>query len=371
MRIRLDRYILVEWFKIFCIAVAVMLGILLMNDMYSTLDNLFESGASTLTILKYYAILSPTLIPIFLPISLLLSFIFILGTLHRNNEITSMRAAGMSDMRITRVLWIASIVIAGFFFWLNASAIPYCKEMSKKIYDTAILESKISEGDKSAGMVASLCFNNRRDKRLWFLNSFSRITNKGKGVRVSVLDDKAREIYRVMAREGVYDDVDKCWFFVDGQEMEFDAENNRPIRAVGFDKRYFRNFKERPNVMILSMSKVHDLSLNENQVLLDAFGSDGEYKAALPYLVRQYSLWLSPLVCVVVLAIAIPFSMTGVRINPMVGVSKTIGMFFAYFVLESIMNGLGGKGILPPLVAALIPVLAILVWTIFLYRKAF
>ena len=342
-----------------------------MNDMYSTLDNLFESGASTFTILKYYAFLSPTLIPVFLPISLLLSFIFILGSLHRNNEITAMRAAGMSDLRITRALWIASVVASGFFFWLNASAIPQCKEASRKIYDNAILESKISEGYKGAGVIVSLCFNNRRDKRLWFLNSFSRVTNKGRGVRVSVLDDQAREIYRVMAREGVYDDVDKCWFFVDGQEMEFDAKNNRPIRAVGFDKRYFRNFKERPEIMILSMEKVHDLSLNENKILLDAFGADGEYAAALPYLVRQYSLWLSPLVCVVVLAIAIPFSMTGVRTNPMVGVSKTIGMFFAYFVLESLMNGLGGKGIIPPLVAALIPPCIILVWTAFLYRKVF
>ncbi len=372
MRIRLDRYVLVEWFKIFCIAVAVMLGILLMNDMYSTLGNFFESGVSTKVILLYYVLLAPTLIPIFLPISLLLSFVFILGALHRNNEITAMRAAGMNDFRITRSLWLASFVLAGVFLWLNASAIPICKEASRKLYDTAMLErEKKSHSSQSAGVINTLCFNNRKDSRLWFMNSFSKTTNVGRGIRISILDSNAREAMRVMAREGVYDDVDKCWFFINGQEIQYDVENNRPIRAIGFDKRYYRDFKERPEIMILSMNKPMNLSLKENQILLEAFGNDDNFKEALPYLVRKYSIWTSPLICVIVLAIAIPFAMSGVRTNPMVGVSKTIGMFFAYFALDNLMTALGGKGVLDPLVAAIIPPILILVFTLWLYRKSF
>ena len=373
MRILLDRYILFEWIKVFCIAVAVMLGILLMNDMYSTLGNLFESGIATEQILLYYTLLSPTLIPIFLPISLLLSFMFVLGALHRNNEITSMRAAGMNDFRITRSLWLASIIIAGVFLWMNASVIPFCKEKSRKLYDSAMVEKQMrsSTDGHSAGIIKTLCFNNRRDSRLWFMNKFSRITNVGSGVRVSVLDNQAREIMRVMAREGVYDDVDKCWFFKDGQQIEFDAENNRPVRAIGFDKQYYRNFKERPQIMILSMNRPSDLSMSENRTILEALGGDDDYQEALPYLVRKYSIWTSPLICVIVLAIAIPFAMSGVRTNPMVGVSKTIGLFFGYFVLDSLMTGLGSKGFIDPLVAAIIPPITIFIFTAFLYRKNF
>ncbi len=373
MRILLDRYILFEWFKVFCIAVAVMVGILLMNDMYSTLGNLFESGIASEQILLYYALLSPTLIPIFLPISLLLSFMFVLGSLHRNNEITSMRAAGMNDFRITRSLWLASFVIAGVFLWLNASVIPQCKEQSRKLYDNAMVEKQMrsSTGNTNAGIVKTLCFNNRRDSRLWFMNSFSRMTNVGKGVRVSTLDSKGRELSCVMAREGVYDDVDKCWFFIDGQEITYDVEKNKQKMAMGFNKKVFKDFKERPDIMLLSMNRPSDLSLSENKKILDALGNDENYKDALPYLVRKYSIWSSPLICIIVLAIAIPFAMSGVRTNPMVGVSKTIGMFFGYFILDSIMTGLGSKGIISPLIAALIPPFLILIFTAFLYRKNF
>ena len=123
--------------------------------------------------------------------------------------------------------------------------------------------------------------------------------------------------------------------------------------------------------MILSMSKPADLSLSENETLLQAFGGDDEYVEALPYLVRKYSIWATPLICIIVLAIAIPFSMSGVRTNPMVGVSKTMGMFFAYFALDNLMTALGSTGVVDPLVAAAIPPCAIVVWAVWLYRKTF
>ena len=283
-----------------------------------------------------------------------------------------MRAAGMNDLRITRSLWLASFVLAGLFLWLNASIIPYCKENSRKIYDNAMIERELksSSNVERVGLVKPLCFNNRRDCRLWFMNSFSKTTNRGTGVRISIFDGNAREVGRVMAREGVYDDVDKCWFFLDGQYMKFDPQTGRLAKPEIFGKRYFKDYKERPQIMILSMSRPQDLSLSENKILLDAFGNDEDYNQALPYMVRQYSIWVSPLICVIVLAIAIPFSMTGVRTNPMVGVSKTFGLFFLFYVIDSVMTALGGRGIISAEVAAIAPNLAMFIFAMSLYRKA-
>ena len=368
----LDRHVLCEWLKIFAIMVSVMIGILIMDDMYRTLGKLFELGVPTWRILQYYCYLMPSLVPVILPVSMLLSFIFTLSALHRNNEITAMRAAGMNDFRITRSLWIASVLIAVLFFWMNGSVIPRSKEVSRKIYDSALIERSAKNNTLSdASIVNNLCFNNRKNSRLWYMNSFSRNTNVGNGVTVSILDSKDREIARIMARRGVYDDVDKCWFFLDGQEIEYDAARNKSVRAVGFDKKYYRNFTERPQIMILSMARPQDLSLFENNTVLEALGGDDDFSDALPYLVRKYSIWASPMICLIVLAIAIPFSITGVRVNPVVGVTKTMGAFFAYFIIDSIMTALGGNGLIPPAVAALVPPVAVAVWTVFLYRKHF
>ena len=87
----LDRYVFCEWLKIFLVAICVTLGILVLHDMYSNLGKLINWGADTKQILLFYGLLSPTLVPVVLPISLLLSLIYVLGSLHRNNEITAMR----------------------------------------------------------------------------------------------------------------------------------------------------------------------------------------------------------------------------------------------------------------------------------------
>ncbi len=369
----IDRYILWEWLKVFGIAVIVMLGILLMNDMYSTLGNFFESGIDAFDIMRYYAYLSVTLIPIFLPISLLLSFMFVLGSLHRNNEITAMRAAAMNDLRITRSLWIVSLFITCVFFWLNASIIPICKENSRRIYDIAIIEKKKNSAIEKdfAGIVNLLYFYNNSKKRLWSIERFNFRTNVANGVEVSIYDDNAKELERINAQKAVYDDVDKNWTFYEVRKWILDKKDKRRYGRKGglLAKETFLDFNESPEMMKLFMGRPRDMSFHENNKILKALEEDSD--VALPYLVRKYSIWASPLICLVVLAIAIPFSMTGVRTNPMVGVSKTIGMFFGYFVLENIMTGLGGTGVLPPILAASLTPLCILIFTLWLYRKIF
>ena len=53
----------------------------------------------------------------------------------------------------------------------------------------------------------------------------------------------------------------------------------------------------------------------------------------------------------------------------MVGVSKTVGLFFVYFILDSVFTAVGGRGIIPPLWAAAIPNIAMLIFALTLYRK--
>lgn len=366
----IDRYILSEWIKIFLIAIGVTLGILVMHDMYNNLGRLIEWGADSKQLLLYYGLFIPTVIPLVLPISLLLSLIYTLGAFHRNNEIVAMRASGMNVFRITRSLWFAGFVLAGLMLWLNASVIPDSKESSRKLFESVKFENQMKTLEaKDVGLVPLLGFNNRKDGRLWFMNSFSQGTNRARGVSISILDEKGREKSRVMAREGVYDDVDKCWFFIDGHQTIIDPKTHRAVSAVGFDKKYFRDFIEDPKIMILSMKRPKDLSLFETKMLIDALHSDNAPEA-LPYLVRWYSMWSSSFVCLIVVAIAIPFSVAGVRTNPMVGVSKTVGLFFLYYIIDSILTAMGGRGIISPLLAAIIPNAAMFLFALSLYRKA-
>jgi len=51
----------------------------------------------------------------------------------------------------------------------------------------------------------------------------------------------------------------------------------------------------------------------------------------------------------------VPFAVSGVRVNPAVGVSKSIGLFFLYYILMNLASSLATKGVLEPLLAAWVP----------------
>ena len=87
------------------------------------------------------------------------------------------------------------------------------------------------------------------------------------------------------------------------------------------------------------------------------------------YEVYYNSILASPFCCLIVVGIAIPFAVSGVRVNPMVGVSKSIGLFAAYYLLTNIFNMLGAGMWLPPVVAAWAPNVLMLAYAIYLCRK--
>ncbi|MFM8904934.1 MAG: LptF/LptG family permease, partial [Verrucomicrobiota bacterium] len=65
-----------------------------------------------------------------------------------------------------------------------------------------------------------------------------------------------------------------------------------------------------------------------------------------------------------VIAVAIPFSVTGGRVSPMVGVAKTFGLFLGFYFLSSVCRAYGESGAIPPVLAAWLPATLIAIWAL-------
>ncbi|MBO6103078.1 MAG: LptF/LptG family permease, partial [Opitutales bacterium] len=219
----------------------------------------------------------------------------------------------------------------------------------------------------AVGRISNLCFLNRPDNRLWFISKYSRPSKRANGIEVHVFDNGGVEREKILAKEGVFDDGKIWWFFTDGQVINFD-ENGAALKSEYFKRRDFDNFRDDPEVMRLAMSRAKDLSLYELRRLISASGG-GDSEIMRPYAVKLAGVWASPFACVIVVAIAIPFSIAGVRTNPMVGVSKTAGLFFGYYILDSVFSSMGTTGVLPITLAAWIPNIFMLAFALSLYRK--
>ena len=116
----IDRYVFKEWAVGFALTLGVIVGILILQNMYDSLPDLLDVGASVSEVCYYYTLSLPAYLPAILPIAFLVSLLFSLGTQHRNNEIIAMRASGASLLRISRSLWLAGLALSGLLFYLTA-----------------------------------------------------------------------------------------------------------------------------------------------------------------------------------------------------------------------------------------------------------
>ena len=102
-----------------------------------------------------------------------------------------------------------------------------------------------------------------------------------------------------------------------------------------------------------------DLSFTELRQLIGYLSLETSAKS-VPYSVRYYELIADVLVPLIVIAIAIPFAISGVRVNPAVGVSKSIGLFVLYYALLQGAVFAATRQLVDPEVAAWMPNIAMI-----------
>ncbi|HVU16535.1 MAG TPA: LptF/LptG family permease [Candidatus Didemnitutus sp.] len=354
----IDRYLLSEWMKILGLVVCAMVGPLLIFAIYDNFRELLATGAGLLEILLYYVTVLPSYLSVVLPIALLLSLLFILGKLHRNNEITALRAAGLNIFATTRILWIASLGFCALSFLLNARIVPWSVETSRRMIESFQYRAEEAKAPTGViGLVTGVTFDNRRANRMWYINRYSRYKQEAYGVTVSELDRERRVHFQLAARTAHFDPAQHAWVFTDGRETWVDPDTGDKVQSNAFTEKVIPYFNEDPSLMLLIDRNPRDLSFFELRRIVDYFTVEDDPKLSR-YAVRYYGLLADTMGPLIILAIALPFSVTGVRVSPAVGVSKSIGLFFAYYILTNIATVLGGSNWIEPVWAACLPDLA-------------
>lgn len=361
----LDRHVLSTWLKTFGLIMAALLGLLVLVDMQRNLADFVGSGAGVWEVFYYYLVLVPGNVPIVLQISVLLSLLYSLGQLHRSNEFTAMRAAGLGLFRVTRSIWVFGLLLAGFVWYLNASLIPWSVEEARETREGMQRAADVRKsGRTGVGVYTALAFANDAAGRLWFLNSYDDTTRRGAGVSLGFFDAQHRELRRLLAKEAYFDRWRGSWVFLDGRALRFDPATGEQLEAVPFAHRVEEKVDDDPELMLLLLKKPDALSLRELEQAMAHL--QGEDTARLRrYAVERERKQASPFGVLIVMALAVPFAVGGVRVNPAVNMSKSIGLFFLYFLLAKLATLMASFGTLEPAMAAWLPdgmMVAISLW---------
>jgi lipopolysaccharide export LptBFGC system permease protein LptF len=139
MRIRqLDRHVLVRFLTAFAAVMVACVFLFSMLHFSLRAAKLVQKGFTAARVLQFYLYYIPELLVLFVPLGVTLAAAWSVGKLTRDNEITAMRAAGISPMRIAAPLLVACGVLAVAMFLLNEQVVTrtheFIEEEDKLLY---------------------------------------------------------------------------------------------------------------------------------------------------------------------------------------------------------------------------------------------
>jgi lipopolysaccharide export system permease protein len=356
----LDRYLLRELLLPLACCVIGFLVCFITFDMFNEM-NAFQRNRLTATdILEYYGHRIPELVvaSYIMPMALLLSLLYALTGHARHNELTAMRAAGISLGRISVPYFVVGLVFSGALFALNEAVVPDAVDACERVMQRhAPNQPRAAE----RAWKRNVMFVNDLDRRTW---------------RIGAYHQQARIMHQPViewrqpggSREEIYAErgrwANRRWVLTNVQRFEFTGAEGELPRSELLKELRLPSMIETPR-LIQSEIKISSLeslrSLRKTQLssaaILDYLQLhpqlDGRKSDQL--LTMLHSRLAMPWTCLVVVLIAVPFGSLPGRRNVLVGVASSISICFVYFVAKDLALALGSGGYVAPWIAAWMP----------------
>ena len=121
---KLDGFVIRAFIGPFILTTAVVVFILLIQQMIQYIDELLGKGLSYLVFAELLFYFSLHIVPLAMPLAVLLSSLITFGNLGEHGELTAMKANGISLVRVLMPIFVFSVAIAVFSFWFNDQIVP-------------------------------------------------------------------------------------------------------------------------------------------------------------------------------------------------------------------------------------------------------
>lgn len=190
--------------------------VLLLDKLFDIIDLIFNKGVSILLVGQMFALFIPTVLPLTIPMALLLASLVTFGRLSEENELSAVRAAGVS---LLRVLWLPplfALLLSLMMIPFNTRVAPWASRAFHGIYE------KVVSADPLISVEARRFFSIKNIKL--FAQSVDKKKGKLKDLFVYQLSRDGSPAERIFARRGTIDPSKDEFKLIleDGQMQRYD-----------------------------------------------------------------------------------------------------------------------------------------------------
>jgi lipopolysaccharide export system permease protein len=354
----INLYIIREIATLFLLGISVFTVILLMGRLIKLTDLVIARGVPLADVTLMIVYLMPSFLVYTIPMAFLLSVLLAFGRLSADNEITVMKAGGISLMQLMPPVLLCGLCAAVLTLAASTFGVPWGNNAFKRLTFN-VLKQNISATirekvfwDDIPGIVMYAEHYDERQRAL-------------KGVLIHDGREKSRSM-TIFAADGVIGGGS-------GQQDIRMVLNNGSIHVPGKDDEYrLVNFGE--YVMTISGAAAtsglvkSETDMSIGQLRRRIAHSETNKFTRFKMQSELHSRFAFPLASLVFAIVAVPLGMQNRRSGKSGGFSTSIGVLLTYYVVLSFLRTLAEKGTIPPMLALWIPNLLFLCLGWFLLR---
>lgn len=353
----LDRYVGRTYLGHLLLVLLAFFSIFLLVHFMDLFDDVQQNRVKGIVVAHYYAFFSPAVLYLVLPVATLVAPLITFGIFTRRNEITAMKAGGVSVYRAVLPVIAAGLLASGGLFAAGEYLLPYTNKIADRDFNvikgrppqsSSLLErrwilgsdQRIYNYDYMTGATAAAARN--EETALYGLSVFD-LDTKSWTLRDRIFAARAHWTPLPGKREpaGLYE-LERGWrrsFGPKGSFKAFDLARTREIEPPS----YFRQEAPESDTMRYEELRQHVASLEARGLDVTKLRVQLQRKLAFPT------------VCIVMTLIGVAFSFVVGRKGALYGIGISILIAIVYWGCLGIFEALGNNALLPATLAAWAP----------------
>ena len=347
----LDDYILREFLATLALVLVTFVLLLLVFTFFELLGDIIRNRTPLVTVGEYLINLTPSMIYTITPLCVLLGVLVTFGTLNRTNELTAMKATGISLYRVVLPIVIIAFIVACSLFIFDESYLPGGNRRQEAL--RSVIKGRPAQTfyrPDQKWMFGKQEPN--KPERIFYYQFFD--PDNDRFANVSVFEINPADftlVRRIFAASAHWEPQLQQWVFENGWERAFSGDSVGSFSQ--FEVKTFAEIPEKPQYFKKESLQSSEMSFSQLRRYIRDLSQSGF--DTMPLRVQLNRKLAYPLITLVMAVLAIPFALSMGRRGSLTGVAVAIGLAIGYWVTAAIFEAMGNVNMLPAILAAWSP----------------
>jgi LPS export ABC transporter permease LptG/LPS export ABC transporter permease LptF len=342
----LDDYVLRDFLFYLILVLSAFLMLLLIFTVFDLLGDILRNQVSPLKVGAYLVNVAPFYLYTVAPLGILMAVLITFGLLQRSNEITAIKATGVSIYRIVVPVLVAAGLLAVALFVSDQFYLPYTNKQQDA------LRNQIKGKPTQTYLNPDRKWIFGQHSNIYYYQFFDSDRDQFGDLSVFQFDPATFQLRRrIYVGSAHWEDRVQRWICTQGWERDFQGSAIENYHT--YDVSTFPAISEPPSYFKKEVKASSEMNYEELRRYIHDLQQSGFDVVRLKVQLQKKLAY--PLVALVMAVIAIPFSLSAGKRGAIAGVATALGIAVVYWTISGLFEAMGNISQLPPVLAAWTP----------------